>query len=204
MRRSLTAAALVLSTGGWVCDSSNPCSSDRLACTSDVAGERCCPQGSPYLCNGQCNATPQCSDYLVCKYPDDEGTGLCTAGAYAAFIGGITCSRPTSSETMYRTTTSGTLVGCGSTPVYIKAESPTVGLISAGCGTWAAETPTVFDATIECVPTATVPGGTQWQAQGSFAPPSGSTVFQMSVAITLGVAAGPVLASGTLSCPPYP
>jgi hypothetical protein len=105
---------------------------------------------------------------------------------------------------MYRTTVSGTLVGCGSAPVYIAADSPIFGSITAGCGTWTATIPTVFEATIECAPTATVPDGTQWQAQGLFAPPSGTTVFEMSVTITLGVAAGPVLASATLSCPPYP
>ncbi len=205
MRRRLAAIALVLSTAGWVCDSTDPCPSSQLACANDVAEERCCPQGSPYLCNDTCSATPQCSDYLVCKYPEDPGSGLCTAGAYQAAIAGITCTRPTASDAMYRTTVTGTLVGCGVTAALIKAESPEQGFVTANCGTWTSMSPSNVNATVECVPTATVPSGAQWQAQGSFFPPSsGTMVFELDVTITLGVAAAPVLASAMLSCPPYP
>jgi hypothetical protein len=200
MRRDLVAIAIVIATGGWVCDSSDSCAPGELACSSDVADDICCPQGLPYNCNGHCSATPQCSDYLVCKYPDDPGSGLCTAGAYVASIGGITCIPPTSMQGSYRASVSGTLIGCGSVAVMIQRRSSGLFFGTADCGTWNSIGAVNDGSQITCVPQGPVPDGTEWHLAGDLDPTQ--LPHQVTVEIILQVTAQPVLASATLDCPP--
>lgn len=198
MTRSLAALVLVLATGGWVCDSSEPCQGE-LVCPSDIADDLCCPQGSPYRCNGHCSATPECSDYLICKYPDDPGSGLCTAGSYRAAIQGITC-KPNPSG-YYNITVSGTVFGCGATPVVIK-ESPSSAIFTGGdCGSWPSNTPIPRPDTIECAPGSDAPGATTWEIKSILSSnPAG--VFQVDASVSLEIDDDPVLAHEALACPP--
>lgn len=201
MRRSLLAAALILATGGWVCDSAGSCPQGELTCSSDVADHICCPQGSPYRCGGTCSATPQCSDFVVCKYPDDPGSGLCTAGAYQASIPAITCTAPTQPDQGTRVTLSGTLIGCGPTAVVVEHDVSV--LVSADCGTWHQEGGYSESNTFRCIPGGSAPTATEWHVQGLAVPGTGAT-FQANVSITLTVGDEPVLAQATLACPPSP
>jgi hypothetical protein len=193
MHRSLVATTLLLASGGWVCDGSEPCSQGDLICSSDVADDVCCPPGSPYRCDGQCSATPQCSDYLVCKYPDDPGTGLCTAGAYVATIQGVACNEP---ATM---TVSGTLVGCGPIAVIIGEQSYSA---DGSCGSWRMLPPLVGCPGVVCLP----PGGTEpvetsWQVTSYF---DGAPIGPETLSVTLEVGGEPVVAEHTFTCASSP
>lgn len=198
MRRSLASLAVMLATGGWVCDSGDSCPPSELTCPSDVADPVCCPQGRPYRCNGGCSATPQCADYDVCKYPDDPGSGLCTAGAYAAFIDDITCTAPSQPNGVYQIAASGTLVGCGVTAVSIE-ESPAATVVGADCGTWSSQTTT--SGALECTPRMSQPGGSKWQLQSIV---GGQPLTQVDITITVEIGGLPVIAQLTQPCPPLP
>jgi len=201
MRRSLLAIAVALSTGGWVCDSDTTCPKGTLTCATDVA-DVCCPQGAPYRCGDTCSATPSCSDYNVCTYPDDPGSGLCTAGAYAAFINSITCTPPDETNALYQITASGTLTGCGLTPVSIKL-SPQLDIYSFDCGNWSSKLEEGREG-IECAPQSEIPGGSPWQVQGVYGAVPGTTLGQVDVSIRIEVGDVPVIAQATQACPPLP
>jgi hypothetical protein len=201
MRRSLLAVALVLSTGGWVCDSDGTCPSGTLTCPTDVA-DVCCPQGAPYRCGDTCSATPACSDYNVCTYPDDPGSGLCTAGAYAASVTNLTCTAPDGEFMVYRFSASGTLTGCGTTTVSIKLPQG-FDISSFDCGTWSSQR-SGDRTSLECTPGSQTPGGTTWQVSGSYSAVPGTPLDAVAVSLSIELGGAPVIAQAMQACPPLP
>jgi hypothetical protein len=200
---------LVLATGGWVCDDATPCAG-ALTCPT-VTANVCCPQSSPYWCDGKCFDTPSCSDYLTCTYPGETGSGLCTAGVFSATIDSVACTLDPNApvSAFYDITAAGTLYGCGTEEVTVNAyrtvfqteDSPPV-TSELNCENWTGGQK-LFNSLSRCQPRSdTAPNSSAWQlkVQLDDRPAMNSTV---DVTIYMDVAQERVhLAQQTVDCPP--
>jgi hypothetical protein len=189
----LAVVLVALTSGGWVCSQSDPCS-DKLTCSSGVA-DVCCPPGEPYYCNGACSKTT-CSDAILCRYPGEEDLPPCLLGAMTATIDTVTCGSkmPSPSGDIYTITATGTMAGCGVSALSVTASSVMFATSLVDCGSWHG------NQTNECLPdSSTGPDSTTWMFQGTFEAPSG-TLVGTTVAVDLAALDHPVLAAHTVGC----
>lgn len=186
--------AIALTTGGWVCGETDLCP-DGLTCSTDVTAV-CCPPGSPFWCNGNCEAEPSCSEPLSCVYLGDSVDEFC-APRLVATITTASCAFPLSAppETLYTLEVAGTVSGCGSEPVVFATDSKSPDNVQ--CGTWTYES-----AIAGCSPPSkTEPATSSWRIRQSVAAPEGaSKSFTFSVILLHNTR--PVLAHETVTCGP--